>query len=87
MINKHRDAIKYCYDKELQKRRDLHGKIVVSFVIAPNGAVVKASIKESSMGSKPVVSCVVSRVKRFRFPAPKGGGIVEVSYPFIFKAS
>jgi len=29
----------------------------------------------------------VGRVKRFKFPAPKGGGIVEVSYPFIFKAS
>jgi len=87
VINKNRQGIKYCYDKELQKKKDLHGKIVVKFVIAPNGRVIKASIRESTMGSSKVEKCIVGRVKRFKFPAPKGGGIVEVSYPFIFKAS
>jgi len=87
VINKNRQSIKYCYDKELQKKKDLHGKIVVKFVIAPNGRVVKSSIRESTMGNKTVEKCIASRIKRFKFPAPKGGGIVEVSYPFIFKAS
>jgi len=87
VINKNRQGIKYCYDKELQKKKDLHGKIVVKFVIAPNGRVIKASIRESTMNNSKVEKCIVGRVKRFKFPAPKGGGIVEVSYPFIFKAS
>ncbi len=87
VINKNRQAIKYCYDKELQKKKDLHGKIVVTFVISPTGRVVKSSVKQSTMKNKAVENCIASRVKRFKFPAPKGGGIVEVSYPFIFKAS
>ena len=87
VINKNRQAIKYCYDKELQKKKDLEGKIVVKFVIAPNGSVVSSSIRESTMGNAAVEDCIAERVKRFKFPAPKGGGIVEVSYPFIFKAS
>ena len=87
VINKNRQAIKYCYDKELQKQKDLHGKIVVTFVISPTGRVVKSSVRQSTMKNKAVEDCIASRVKRFKFPAPKGGGIVEVSYPFIFKAS
>ena len=87
VINKNRQAIKYCYDKELQKKKDLHGKIVVTFVISPTGRVVKSSVKQSTMKNKSVEDCIAERVRRFKFPAPKGGGIVEVSYPFIFKAS
>ena len=87
VINKNRQAIKYCYDKELQKKKDLHGKIVVTFVISPTGSVVKSTIRESTMKNASVEKCIAGRVRRFKFPAPKGGGIVEVSYPFIFKAS
>ena len=38
----------------------------------------------STVGSKAVDSCVVSRFYKMQFPEPKGGGIVIVSYPFIF---
>jgi hypothetical protein len=30
---------------------------------------------------------VVKIIKRIQFPTPKGGGIVLVSYPFIFQSS
>ena len=33
-----------------------------------------------------VENCVVGRFMRMQFPSPKGGGIVIVSYPFIFSA-
>ncbi len=44
----------------------------------------KASTKKSTMGNSAVESCINRRFHRFRFPEPKGGGIVIVSYPFIF---
>ena len=87
VISKHRAEIKYCYEKELTKHRDLAGKIVVTFIIAPTGRVIKAKIRETTMRNKAVEQCMVARVKRWRFPQPTGGGIVEVSYPFIFKAT
>lgn len=34
-----------------------------------------------------VERCLASKIKRWVFPAPKGGGIVIVTYPFIFKPS
>ncbi len=87
IIAKHRPEVKYCYEKELVKHKDLMGKVVVTFIIAGTGRVIKAYIKQSTMGNKAVEQCIVSRVKRWKFPQPKGGGIVEVTYPFIFKAT
>jgi len=36
------------------------------------------------MGSPAVEQCINGRFLRFQFPQPKGGGIVIVSYPFLF---
>ncbi len=44
-----------------------------------------ARIKSSTLGDSTVESCVTDRVLEIRFPAPKGGGTVTVSYPFVFK--
>jgi pSer/pThr/pTyr-binding forkhead associated (FHA) protein len=84
VIKRNMNQIKYCYQRQLTKNPDLGGKITVKFVIAKDGTVSKASIKSSSMGSKDVENCITGRFMRFKFPEPKGGGIVIVSYPFIF---
>ena len=84
VIKRHMNQIRYCYQRELTKKPDLGGKVTVKFVISATGGVSKASIKSSSLGDKTVESCVTSRFMRFTFPKPKGGGIVIVSYPFIF---
>ena len=36
---------------------------------------------------KHVENCIVARVYQWQFPKPKGGGIVQVSYPFLLKES
>ncbi len=87
VIRRHANEYRYCYEKQLNVKRDLQGKIKVKFTIAGNGSVIAATISESSMKDRDVESCLVSKVKRWVFPAPKGGGIVIVNYPFIFKAS
>ena len=84
VIKRHMNQIKYCYQRELTKNPNLGGKITVKFVIAKDGSVSKASTKTSTMGNKAVESCINRRFHRFKFPEPKGGGIVIVSYPFIF---
>lgn len=87
IIRQHRAEYRYCYEKELQQKPDLNGKISVKFTIAGNGAVIAAKVVDSSMGNRNVESCIVKRIKRWVFPEPKGGGIVVVTYPFIFKPS
>ncbi len=84
VIRRHLNQIRYCYQRELTKDPTLGGKIVVKFVIAKDGTVSSASTKSSTMNSPAVQNCINGRFMRFQFPKPKGGGIVIVSYPFIF---
>ncbi|MCK6509105.1 AgmX/PglI C-terminal domain-containing protein [Myxococcota bacterium] len=87
VINNNRSRIKYCYEKELNKYPKLQGKIKVFFQIEGNGMVSTSSVKETTMNNERVEECLAQRVKNMRFPAPKGGGIVQVNYPFFFKPS
>jgi pSer/pThr/pTyr-binding forkhead associated (FHA) protein len=84
VIKRHMNQIRYCYQRELNKSPKLAGKIVIKFVIAKDGSVSSASTKSSTMKSSPVEQCIVGRFMRMQFPKPKGGGIVIVSYPFLF---
>ncbi|MBN1335252.1 MAG: AgmX/PglI C-terminal domain-containing protein [Deltaproteobacteria bacterium] len=84
VVRRHLNQIRYCYQRELTKDPTLAGKIVVKFVIAKDGTVSSASTKSSTMNNSPVEQCINGRFMRFQFPEPKGGGIVIVSYPFIF---
>ena len=84
VIKRHMNAIRYCYQRELTKTPSLAGKIVIKFVIAKDGSVSSANVKTSTMSNSAVESCVSGRFMRMQFPQPKGGGIVIVSYPFLF---
>lgn len=86
VIKRHMNQIRYCYQRELTKNPGLKGKLVIKFVIAKDGSVSSANTKSSSLNNASAENCVVSRFLRMQFPEPKGGGIVIVSYPFIFSA-
>ncbi len=84
VIRRHLAQIRYCYQRELNKDPSLSGKIVVKFTIAADGTVSDATIDSSTMNSEAVESCLCGRFLRFVFPEPEGGGIVVVTYPFVF---
>ena len=84
VVNQHKREIKACYEKQLQKKKGLHGKVVVKWTIDQSGNVPSAVVVSSSMNDKAVEGCLAAAIKHWRFPAPKGGGIVVVSYPFVF---
>jgi hypothetical protein len=84
VIKRHMNQIRYCYQRELTKNPALGGKVVIKFTIAKDGTVSQASTKSTTMSNSAVENCIVSRFMRMQFPEPKGGGIVIVSYPFLF---
>ena len=61
--------------------------MVVRFVIDTHGDVPVAADDGSDLPDADVVQCVVSVFKRVSFPAPGGGHIVTVRYPFVFHPS
>jgi TonB family protein len=85
VIQKHYNEIKYCYEKELTKDPGLYGKVTVLFVIDGEGKVSDSLVQQTTMSSEPVETCMVTHVKRWTFPAPQGGGTVQVTYPYVFK--
>ncbi len=86
VIRQHLAQIRYCYQKELNKNPSLSGKVVIKFTIDADGTVSSASTNSSSMNSAVVESCICQRFLRFKFPEPEGGGIVIVTYPFVFSS-
>jgi TonB family protein len=87
VIKRHQNEIKFCYDQELQKNDKLAGKVAVAWTIDPSGGVSDANVSESSMDNANVESCIVQRIRRWKFPEPEGGGVVNVTFPWIFKAA
>ena len=87
VILDHRAQIRFCYEKELQRYPDLHGKVSTAFVINAQGLVRKSEVVHSTLGNREVERCIAAKIRTWKFPEPKGGGIVEVKYPFIFKTS
>ncbi len=61
------------------------GEVVVDFTIGAQGEVVSSSIKKSDIDNAALKTCMLEKIKTWRFPAPKGAVQVKVSYPFRFK--
>jgi len=83
-IKRNLQKIQYCYEKQLLAKPTLSGTVASQFFITPNGTV--ASSTASGVDNE-VSSCVADVIKNIEFPKPKGGGSVQVNYPFIFHQS
>jgi TonB family protein len=86
VVSRSNTQVKFCYEKELQKKPDLAGKIVAAFTIGASGDVVQSRVAESSLGDANVEQCVIRVVSHMRFPPCEGGGTAEITYPWLFKA-
>lgn len=85
VIERHQGEIIYCYEKGLQVKGNLSGRVGVKFVIGGNGRVSTASVANSSLGNSQVEGCILNRLRSWPFPKPVGGVNVKVSYPFVLK--
>jgi hypothetical protein len=84
VVRAHLAGVKYCYEKELQHKTSLSGGVDIFWVIQPDGAVSKASIKSTTLGDSATEGCILRQVKQWQFPKAPGQTIVG-RYPFIFK--
>lgn len=79
--------IKACYERNLQAKRGLAGRVMTGFTIQQNGRVSTSRIVSSDLRHGPTESCITTEIRRWKFPLPRGGGQVKVSYPFVFTPS
>lgn len=86
VIHKHLSEIRYCYETSLMRAPDLEGKMLSAFVINSQGVVRTSNVKNSTLNDARLEDCILRRLNSWKFPKPKGGVDVPVTYPFVFKA-
>lgn len=86
VVNKHNDAIQYCYQRELKRNPSLKGKLVVRFTIAPNGKVKEVTLISSTLNNSWVDRCVINRIHRWddfgAIDPVKGDAVFRQVYTF-----
>lgn len=82
----HIPQFRHCYQKELDRSANqFDGVVRLDFIIGASGNVTRAAIQAASDGLPvSVKNCVVDVLRGIKFPAPLGGGVVEVNQPFNF---
>jgi hypothetical protein len=86
VVERHRSAVQWCFEKELQKNPKLTGKVVVFWQIEAPGSVSTSRIKSSTVDSPDVEDCLSRQVKKWVFPSAANGQITKVFFPFVFSS-
>jgi hypothetical protein len=85
-IQSQKGKILFCYERQLSANPGLFGKVSVKFQIAAGGEIETYNVSETTLSNESVESCLLQLISQWRFPKPKGGVKVLVSYPFVFKS-
>lgn len=85
VIHRHMSEVRYCYESSMIRMPDIEGKLLVAFTIGGAGQVKSSSVKQSTLPDPRLDDCIIRRLATWKFPIPKGGIDVSVTYPFIFK--
>jgi len=85
VVNAHLQEVRGCYERALLREPALAGKVVLEWTISLAGKVTTAKTKSSTLKSSAVEACILQSLKSWQFP-PAKGGIVIVSYPFLFNS-
>jgi hypothetical protein len=86
VIHGHLNEIRYCYESAILHDPSLSGKVLVDFRIGVRGQVETAQSRENTMSTPTVSTCLLGKLRNWKFPSPRGQVQVAVSYPFLFKS-
>src|SRR5205807_1175865 len=79
-IRAHSSEVQNCYDRAHLERNDLHGKVVLTATIGPQGQVLNAGVANSTAGSARLEQCLIGAFQGWTFPQPAGGVNGNVTY-------
>lgn len=85
IVRAHINEIRTCYEKGLVKDPTLQGRVAIRFTVAADGSVSQSEIASNDAPLDEVGECIRERITTWRFPKPKGGGVVVVTYPFVLE--
>ena len=83
VVRRFSGQVKYCYEAQLKTNPSLSGRVEVAWTVR-DGRVSDATLFSNTTGNDTLGKCIVSKVKRWRFPDGVEGDVV---YPFILTPS
>ena len=84
----HVPQFRSCYQSVLDRSSSaFNGVGKFNFIIGSSGYVTRAGVDTQSSVPSSTKKCVINVLKGIQFPAPSGGGVVEVNQPFNFIAN
>jgi TonB family protein len=86
VINSHMKEIRYCYDSAALRSPSIEGTMTMKFTVGAPGDVRTAGVGQSTTGDRRLHDCILSHLRQWKFPKPKGGVNVAVAYPLHFKS-
>ena len=69
-----------CYQKRLEVRRTLQGKLYARFDIGPSGKIIGATA--DGIEDRELIACVIGVVRKWEFAKPASGGKLRIAFPF-----
>ncbi len=90
VVRQHQGEIAACYKAELARRPSATGKVTADFTIQSDGSVSAASLAsdpDTTLQSPSLEACFVHAITSWRFPHPKGEGLVHATYPWMLRSS
>jgi TonB family protein len=82
VVKAHEGDVFGCYQDVVAKTPDAHGTVRVHFQIVDTGAVGEVKVTDTKVQDDKMDQCITEAVKKWSFPKLKGGGTLEVEYPF-----
>jgi len=78
------DDLLSCYREALKRRPGLSGSVTVRYTVSSIGYLSKVAVKEATLKDKRTHRCLVRKIRKWRFPSAKGGGICHIQCQWKF---
>ena len=89
LLQEYMPQFKHCYQQELERNRKAKGVVDLKFRIVAKGKIAQVRVgkKKGQVFSSTGTKCLGNVLSLIEFPAPKGGGVVDVKQPLNFLSS
>jgi hypothetical protein len=84
-IMRYLSQVRACYEEGLKRTPSMIGQVTMAFEVGPQGQMDFAKVQRSSLNDRSVEDCIQMKMMNWKFPQPRGGKAVKVTYPFMLR--
>ncbi len=85
VIRRHARQVKKCLERQLKRNPDIHGKLLVTARVKPDGRIQQVEIGPEKFRGTYLEECLIEEVGRWRFPSFEGE-TYDLTFPFALTA-